>query len=243
MATKPGPKGSAGKHGKQAAGAGKHTAAKPAAKHNASNPHAKPAGHPAGHKPPAKHHPAHKPALSPQVQKLVKQEVAKLVKQDVQKALSHMGQHPAKKPAKPATKGKAPAKKPAPKGTAPRGAPIVLDGIPWCPVEALASSLRMTGKAVGADDMLALFDYATGGSGAPTSILAALVAAQHVGLAGAYPTFRWAEVPTDGAVVGVTIDAGPHAVTLDGSGLWTWGEWRPVTRPLEIEEAWVVTWQ
>ena len=192
-------------------------------------------------KPTAKHAAA-KPALSPQTQALIKQDVATLVKQQVQKTLASMGIKPATKKPAPKTAAKKPAAKPAAKGTAARG--YTPGGLAVCVVEGLAESLRMAGKPVGADDVLTLFHLADGDPDDGLSILAALVTAQHAGLAGAYPVFRPAGSLETGTVLGLTIPAGPHTVVLDGGGVRTWGEWVPARASLadRIEEAWEVSW-
>lgn len=124
-----------------------------------------------------------------------------------------------------------------------RGAPLTLDDMPVCAVQALAESLHIAGKEVDRDDVLALFHMA----GSPEdglSILETLVAAQMFGMAGAYPIFRPARKLTDGVLVGITIPEGPHTVTMSGTGYRTWGEWRPVLPGFEydVEEAWEVSW-
>jgi hypothetical protein len=125
-----------------------------------------------------------------------------------------------------------------------RGAPISLDDLPVCVVTALAESLNIAGKEVDRDDMLALFHMAGGDPVKGLSILEVLVAAQQFSLGGAYPVFRPAATLHDGVLVGVTVPAGPHTVTIDGPGYRTWGEWRPVLPGFEddIEEAWELTW-
>lgn len=125
-----------------------------------------------------------------------------------------------------------------------RGAPLTLDDMPVCAVTALAESLHIAGKEVDRDDVLALFYMAGGDPVEGLSLLEMLVAAQSFGLGGAHPIFRPARKLTDGVLVGITIPAGPHTVTLDGSGYRTWGEWRPILPGFEddIEEAWEVSW-
>ena len=215
MAAKPAPKGTA-KHPAAGGTATKHAGTpNGAAKHNAKAPPKKAAGK----KPAAKHHPAKKAPKKPTLQ----QQVAKLVAADVKKALAAQAKQ---------------------QPTVQKRGAAVLDGIPWCAVESLAASLRIAGKAVGGDDLLTLHYLAGGSADSPTTILAALMAAQEHGLGGAYPEFGLPDTWTrlDGLVVGVTIPAGPHSVVLDQGGVWSWGDWHELTRPLVIEEAWSVSW-
>ena len=117
-------------------------------------------------------------------------------------------------------------------------------GVACCVAEGLAASLRLAGKRVGADDVLALYLSTPDADETGASILATLEAAQVYGLAGAYPMFVPAATPADGVVAGITLPYGPHTVTLERGGVWTWGEWLPVGRsfPDAVEEAWVITW-
>jgi hypothetical protein len=122
-----------------------------------------------------------------------------------------------------------------------RGAPLTLDDMPVCTVQAMAASLHIAGKQIDEDDIMALYHMA-GSPDEGLSILEALVAAQTYGLGGAYPVFRPARALTDGVLVGVTVPAGPHTVTIDGTGVRTWGEWRRVNSLFDVEEAWELTW-
>lgn len=110
-----------------------------------------------------------------------------------------------------------------------------------CGAEALAVSLRLTGAAVADEDVLALYWRTTSDPGAGATLWDTLQAAAEHGLAGVRPVAaRPAEHLADGVLVAVEL-AEPHAVVLDG-GVWSWGEWWPVTRPLAVLEAWEVTW-
>lgn len=124
-----------------------------------------------------------------------------------------------------------------------RGASLTLEALPLCAPVALAESLRIAGKPVDDDDVLALYHMA-GSPEEGMSVLEAFVAAQWFGLAGAYPTFRPTRTFADGVVVGLTISAGPHTVTCYDGGIRTWGAWRPISDKFDdrVEEAWEVSW-
>jgi hypothetical protein len=67
-----------------------------------------------------------------------------------------------------------------------------------CSAEALAASLRLQGRTVGADDVLALYWHTAHGPDAGASILATLQAASEFGLAGLKP-LGFAPLEWDGA--------------------------------------------
>lgn len=113
-----------------------------------------------------------------------------------------------------------------------------------CAVQALAASLRMTGRAVSDADVLDLYWRVTDDPDAGMTLEAAFGAAAGYGLAGirllgASPARRLG----DGVVLGVDLTQ-RHALTLDGHGVWTWGQWRPASCGLlaAADEAWALEW-
>jgi hypothetical protein len=110
-----------------------------------------------------------------------------------------------------------------------------------CAAEALAASLRMAGQPVADEDVLALYWQTASGPDAGASILATLEAAEQYGLAGCRPRPRPATSLRHGLVVGTMLPGGPHAVTLQDAGFWSWGELYELELPV-IEEAWEVRW-
>jgi hypothetical protein len=143
------------------------------------------------------------------------------------------------------------------------------EAVACCSAEAIAASLRLTGRAVSGADVLAIHSLAGGTEDAGVAVLAALEMAAEHGLAGVRPVsfetvppcapdVRWPGCPAlclrgltaypgggaGGLILGVELP-GPHAVTIAPDGCWvSWGEhWDPATWPgAVIEEAWVVTW-
>jgi hypothetical protein len=118
------------------------------------------------------------------------------------------------------------------------------DTVACCAAEALAASLRLTGRRVTDRDVLDLYwrtaDYPDAGA----TIEATIRAAAEYGLAGVRPVdARLALDLASGVILGLEL-AERHAVTLDGCGVWTWGAWRPVSHGFlaACDEAWVVTW-
>lgn len=219
-------------------------AAKPAQKPTAKGKHPAPAKHPA----PTNAHLQGEVASLQRAVKKLQSEIHPNKKHTPAKPKHSAAKHPAKH-APAAKHGNAPAKGGTAKGTAKGGAAkrglALPGGIACCTAEGLAASLRLTGKRVGADDVLALYHLTPGADETGASILATLAAAQRFGLAGAYPTWRPALAPVCGVVAGITLPYGGHTVTVDRGGVWTWGEWRPVRAQFAdaIEEAWVITWQ
>lgn len=141
-----------------------------------------------------------------------------------------------------------------------------------CSALAVAESLRLSGRAVGADDVFALYWRTAGDPDAGASILDALRAASVFGLAGVRPVWfglamsecdcaRYAKpsplidvhvgncvAPRAHAhaaslILGLELP-GPHAVCQQDGQWWTWGEpYDPDCFPdAVIEEAWAVTW-
>ncbi len=128
------------------------------------------------------------------------------------------------------------------------------DAVACCSAEALAASLRLTGRRVTDADVLALYERTAGGPDAGASILATLEAAAEFGLAGLRPLTFTEVMPYGplgatlcetraGLILGTELP-GPHAVLADGTWWWSWGEpYDPATFPgAVIEEAWAVTW-
>ncbi len=113
-----------------------------------------------------------------------------------------------------------------------------------CAVEALAASLRLTGRPVADADILELYWRITGDPDAGATIETAARAAAEYGLGGirllgARPAARLG----DGVVLGVDLRE-RHAVTLDRRGVWSWGRWRPVSAAVlaSADEAWELQW-
>ena len=114
-----------------------------------------------------------------------------------------------------------------------------------CSAEAVAASLRLTGRAVSAWDVLALYRHTADGPDVFTSIPETLEAAYAYGLAGVRPV-SFGPVGLDdpaARILGVDLP-GPHAVCAGGGQWWSWGErWCPCCFPdAVLEEAWAVTW-
>lgn len=113
-----------------------------------------------------------------------------------------------------------------------------------CAIEALAASLHLRGHQVTAEDMLALYWRVTGDPDAGMTIETAIEAAARHGLAGVrLLDARPARALTDGVVLGVDLQQ-RHALTVDGHGVWTWGQWRPAACGLlsAADEAWELDW-
>ena len=114
-----------------------------------------------------------------------------------------------------------------------------------CAVEALAASLRLTGREVSGRDVLDLYWRITDDPDRGATIPEALEAAAVHGLAGArLVDARPAGYTAPGVVLGLDL-VERHAVTVDGHGVWTWGQWRPVSCGLlaTADEAWEPIWQ
>ena len=113
-----------------------------------------------------------------------------------------------------------------------------------CAIEALAASLRLTGRTVTTTDVVDLYHHVTDDPDAGMRIDQAVEAAAVYGLAGvrlldARPAARLA----DGVVLGVDL-AERHALTVEGHGVWTWGDWRRASCGLlaAADEAWELEW-
>jgi hypothetical protein len=144
------------------------------------------------------------------------------------------------------------------------------DGVACCAAEALAASLRLTGRPVSDADVLALYRRTADDPDTGATIVATLEAASRFGLGGLYPRWmpvrdpliasglvgadlaalaedeaigRAADEASHGLILGVDLP-GPHAVLDDGTGWWSWGElYDPACWPdAVIEEAWAIEW-
>jgi hypothetical protein len=135
------------------------------------------------------------------------------------------------------------------------------DGVACCAAEALAASLRLTGRPVSDADVLALYRHTADGPDAGATILATLEAAAEFGLSGhrlaaarhlACTEFQadgltalCRELPLQGSALILGVDLpGPHTVLAAPDGWWSWGEpYDPACWPdAVIEEAWALTW-
>lgn len=114
-----------------------------------------------------------------------------------------------------------------------------------CAAEALAVSLRLTGREVTGRDVLDLYWRTTDDPDSGATIPATLEAAAVYGLGGVrLVDARPVTHARTGVVLGVDL-AERHAVTVDGHGVWSWGTWRPVPGGLfeAADEAWELIWQ
>lgn len=120
-------------------------------------------------------------------------------------------------------------------------------GIACCAAEAVAASARLAGYEITPEAVVELHVRCGGSEHAGVPISKALCGALEFGIGGVYPLgFRLLLAPMreDGVVVGTTLPGGPHAVTLDRQGYWSWGEWHSggTEYLAEIEESWKVWW-
>lgn len=114
-----------------------------------------------------------------------------------------------------------------------------------CAAEALAASLRLTGRTVTEQDILDLYWLTAPDEDAGATILATIEAAAVHGLAGVQlRDARPATVLGTGVILGLDLEE-RHAMVVDGHGVWTWSEWQPASCRLltGVDEAWEVTWQ
>lgn len=114
-----------------------------------------------------------------------------------------------------------------------------------CAAEALAASLRLTGRQVSDADVLALYCRTARHEDAGATLAATLEAAATHGLAGVLlADARPADALLTGVIAALDLEQ-RHAMVVDGHGVWTWGQWRPVSCGLltAVDEAWEVTWQ
>lgn len=122
-----------------------------------------------------------------------------------------------------------------------------LGDVPCCVAEAIAASLRLTGRPVSDRDVLALHMHAAGSLSVAATIPATLEAAYRHGLAGVRPLdFGLVDVTGvtfgSGTVLGLELPEGPHAVAGGDDGVWSWGGLYLMTAEAVVEEAWQVTW-
>lgn len=113
-----------------------------------------------------------------------------------------------------------------------------------CAAQALAASARLAGHAVSDADVLALYWLTASHPDEGASLEATIAAAASFGLGGArLGDARPASALRTGTVLGADLTE-RHAVTVDGAGVWTWGEWRPASAQLlaATDEAWELTW-
>jgi len=135
-------------------------------------------------------------------------------------------------------------------------------GFSDCAAQAVAQSLRATGRTVSDADIATLYRYTADNPDSGATILATLRAVSEHGLAGIYPaSFSQAEVLTPGCLLGITLtraqqqqavwdrsfspDWDTHTVILTDEGVWSWGTIIPVTDDflLDTEEAWKIEWR
>ena len=119
-----------------------------------------------------------------------------------------------------------------------------MDDIACCAAQALAASLRLTGRRVTDADILDLYWRTAGHADAGATLADTIAAAAEYGLGGvrladARPTIRLG----DGVVIGADLTE-RHAMTMGGHGVWTWGQWLPASCNLlgAVDEAWELTW-
>lgn len=113
-----------------------------------------------------------------------------------------------------------------------------------CAAEAVAASARLAGRPVTEADVLALYWLTACHPDQGATIEATLAAAAAFGIGGArLVDARPTSVLRDGVVLGVDLQQ-RHAMTAQGHGVWTWGEWRPASCGLlaAADEAWELTW-
>lgn len=124
---------------------------------------------------------------------------------------------------------------------------LAITGLDCCAAEALAASLRLTGRAVSDADVFTLYRHTVGGSDAGASIWETLDAAYAWGLGGIRPVSYGPAVAAGdrgGLLLGVDLP-GPHTVCAQAGLWWSWGRawcphcWFP---DAVLEEAWEVTW-
>lgn len=113
-----------------------------------------------------------------------------------------------------------------------------------CAAEALAVSLRLTGRAVSDQDVLDLYWRTTSDPEGGATLWETFEAAAAYGIGGVQLLdARPAGLAETGVILGVDL-AQRHAMTIDEHGVWTWGQWRPLSDGLlaAADEAWVITW-
>lgn len=113
-----------------------------------------------------------------------------------------------------------------------------------CAAEAVGASLRLTGRTVSDQDVLDLYWRTTDDPEAGATLWATFEAAAVYGIGGVQLLdVRPAALAETGVILGVDL-AQRHAMTVDGHGVWTWGDWRAASCGLlaAADEAWVITW-
>jgi hypothetical protein len=123
-----------------------------------------------------------------------------------------------------------------------RGLTTTAGGLECCAAEAVAASLRLTGRPVTAADVAGLYGRVSDATDAGASILATLEAAATWGLGGARPA-GWMPAGAGAGTVLLGVDTpGPHTIAVAPCGCWlSWGHaWEPWDAT--VEEAWEITW-
>jgi hypothetical protein len=111
-----------------------------------------------------------------------------------------------------------------------------------CGAEAIAISAQLAGHLVTDAQILDLYWRTATHPDQGGRLEDLLAEVLDHGIGGIRPTaVALAVCPADGLLLGVEL-AEPHAVVLAGPGVWSWGTWWPLTRPLEVTEAWAVRW-
>ena len=123
------------------------------------------------------------------------------------------------------------------------------EGVACCAAEAVAASLRLSGRLVTDSDVLALYLRTADDPDEGAFIAATLDAVAGHGLAGirpeAFAPVSLTDLPEYMADLapGLILGAGLHAVTADASGaVWSWGDLYRLGDDTEIDEAWMITW-
>jgi hypothetical protein len=122
------------------------------------------------------------------------------------------------------------------------------EGVGCCAAEAVAASLRLSGRLVTDADVLALYRLTADDPDEGAFIAATLDAAAEHGLVDirpqAFAPVSLADLPEyirdlpPGLILGI----GRHTVTADASGgVWSWGDLYRLG-DAEIDEAWEITW-
>jgi hypothetical protein len=149
---------------------------------------------------------------------------------------------------------------------------LSLGDVQCCAAEALAASLRLSGRPVADEDVLALYWHTASDEDAGASVMATLEAAWRFGLGGVRP--RWKELDGTADLSGarpgelgyparlrtdhhpdghlgnrdlliLQVDLpGPHAVLATPDGWWSWGELHDPSQwpDAVVEEAWAIGW-
>ena len=119
-----------------------------------------------------------------------------------------------------------------------------LDDVSICAAEAVAASARLAGRDVSDADVLALYWLTADHADQGATLWDTIEAAGVFGLGGArLVDARPTGLLTQGVVLAADLQQ-RHAMTADGHGVWTWGQWRPASCSLlaAADEAWELTW-